>query len=255
MLGNQDTDRKVPEPVFFLATYGVDSAGDAIAAHALTMRDRIVHVYESNDTAAYAITLPPCAEAAGTFFSFTTVESLATYNVTVQDQNDSFDWVDILLTGNDESLVLYSDGRKWHIISGNVVSLEHTELVATYQVLRSDNGKTFYLNHSTEFTTTLPSIANAGPGFRVRFVIKAAPSGANYVITELGTADTDKVIVNGITELETDTGDDGVSNTGCTFINFISGSAIAGDWVEFFCDGANWYATGLTKADGGITAT
>ena len=118
-----------------------------------------------------------------------------------------------------------------------------------------DSGKVFFLNSATEFTTTLPSVADAGAGFKVKFIVKAAPDGANYVISEKAASDTDVIIVNGISELETDDGEDGVSNTGCTFINFIDGTAIAGDWVELICDGTNWYATGQTKADGGVTAT
>jgi hypothetical protein len=128
-------------------------------------------------------------------------------------------------------------------------------LTGTKAMSVSDNGKTFWLNAVTEFTTTLPAIADAGLGFRCKFIVKAAPADANYVITELGTSDTNKVITNGINELEVDTGDDGPANSGHTFVNFISNVSIAGDWVTFWCDGVNWYCTGQTKADGGITLT
>ena len=129
------------------------------------------------------------------------------------------------------------------------------DLTATATLTPGDSGKVFFLNSATEFTTTLPSVSNAGAGFNVKFIVKAAPSSANYVISEDGDNDTNVIIVNGINELETDDGEDGVSNTGCTFINFIDGVAIAGDWVELLCDGTNWYATGQTQADGGVTAT
>ena len=92
-------------------------------------------------------------------------------------------------------------------------------------------------------------------GWTVTIVVKTAPSGANYVISEKASSDTNKIIVNGISELETDDGEDGVYNAGCTFFNFIASAAVAGDWVELLCDGTNWYATGQTNADGGITAT
>ena len=129
------------------------------------------------------------------------------------------------------------------------------DLTATTSLTPSDSGKVFFLNSAAEFTTTLPSVADAGAGFNVKFIIKAAPSGANYVISEKASSDTNKIIVNGISELETDDGEDGVYNAGCTFINFIASAAVAGDWVELLCDGTNWYATGQTKADGGVTAT
>ena len=129
------------------------------------------------------------------------------------------------------------------------------DLTATTSLTPSDSGKVFFLNSAAEFTTTLPSVADAGAGFNVKFIIKAAPSGANYVISEKASSDTNKIIVNGISELETDDGEDGVYNAGCTFINFIASAAVAGDWVELLCDGTNWYATGQTNADAGITAT
>ena len=129
------------------------------------------------------------------------------------------------------------------------------DLTATTSLTPSDSGKVFFLNSAAEFTTTLPSVADAGAGFNVKFIIKAAPSGANYVISEKASSDTNKIIVNGISELETDDGEDGVYNAGCTFINFIASAAVAGDWVELLCDGTSWYATGQTNADGGITAT
>ena len=77
------------------------------------------------------------------------------------------------------------------------------------------------------------------------------------MITELGTADTNKIVVAGITELEVDTNDDGPSSTGCTFLKSISGGTLSqvGDWVEFYCDGTNWFCHGQSVKDGGWTAT
>jgi len=113
----------------------------------------------------------------------------------------------------------------------------------------------FMLNSAAEFTVTLPSIADAGAGWNCKVMVKAAPDSADYVITEKASADTDKIVANGINELETDDGEDGVYSAGCTFITFADGVAVQGDWVEVFCDGTNWYVTGQTNADGGITAT
>ncbi|MCK5682126.1 hypothetical protein KAI46_15080, partial [bacterium] len=82
--------------------------------------------------------------------------------------------------------------------------------------------------------------------------VAAAPSGAAYVVTELAASDTDKIIVNGINELEVDTADDGPYSTGCTTVSFADGVAVAGDWVTVRCDGTNYFVTGQTKADGGV---
>ena len=132
------------------------------------------------------------------------------------------------------------------------ISQRVEELTATKSLDVNDSDKIFLLNSATEFTVTLPAIADAGSGWRCKVVVKAAPSGADYVITEKAANDTNKIITNGINELEVDTADDGPSNTGHTTISFADGVAIAGDWVEIFCDGTNYYATGQTKADGGI---
>jgi len=127
------------------------------------------------------------------------------------------------------------------------------DLTAATSLTPGDSGKVFFLNSSSEFTTTLPSVADAGAGFHCKFIVKAAPSGAAYVVTEKTSADTNVIITNGINELEVDTNDDGPYNAGHTTITFADGVAVAGDWIELLCDGTNWYATGQTKADGGIT--
>jgi len=127
------------------------------------------------------------------------------------------------------------------------------DLTATKQLSPSDSGKVLFLNATTEFTTTLPSVADAGAGWNCKFIVKGAPDGADYVVTEKTADDTNVIITNGINELEVDTTNDGPSNTGHTTITFADGVAIAGDYVELICDGTNYYATGQTKADGGIT--
>ena len=133
------------------------------------------------------------------------------------------------------------------------ISQRVVELTAASTLTAADSDKIFMLNAATEFTTELPTIAEAGTGWRCKFVVKAAPSGASYVVTENISHDTDKIITNGINELEVDTSDDGPYNAGHTTITFADGVAVAGDWIELFCDGTNWYTTGQTNADGGIT--
>ena len=126
-------------------------------------------------------------------------------------------------------------------------------LAATKSLDENDTGKIFYLNSATEFTTTLPAISDAKLGWNCMFIVSAAPSGAAYVITEKTTSDTDKLIVNGINELEVDTADDGPYHAGCTTVSFADGVAVAGDWVQVRCDGTNYFITGQTNADGGVT--
>ena len=127
------------------------------------------------------------------------------------------------------------------------------DLTEATSLTPGDSGKVFFLNSTAEFEVTLPSVADAGAGFNVKFIVKSAPSGVSYTVTEKASADTDVMITNGINELEVDDGEDGPSNTGHTSLVFTQGVSIQGDWAEFLCDGTNWYVTGQTKADGGVT--
>ena len=133
--------------------------------------------------------------------------------------------------------------------------LKVKELSAASSLSETDSGSIFLLNSATEFATTLPSVADAGIGWYCKFVVKAAPSSASYTIVEKAADDTDVIICNGINELEVDTSDDGVFNAGCTTITFADGVAIKGDFIDIWCDGTNYYVSGQTKADGGVTAT
>lgn len=127
------------------------------------------------------------------------------------------------------------------------------KLAGATQLLESDSGKIFMLNSATEFATTLPAVKDAGAGWYCKIVVDAAPSGAAYTVVEKAADDTDVIIVNGINELEVDTDDDGPYNAGCTTITFADGVALQGDHIDIWCDGSNYYVSGQTKADGGIS--
>ena len=99
---------------------------------------------------------------------------------------------------------------------------------------------------------TLPSVADAGKGWWVRFVIGTNCSSNTIVITEKTSADTD-VLIGGINELEVDTSDDGPSTTGATTITIANALDTVGDFVEFICDGSKFYFHGQTKLDGCMT--
>lgn len=126
-------------------------------------------------------------------------------------------------------------------------------LTAARILSEADAGKTFYLNLATGFTITLPRMLDTGSSFPLKFVVKTAPASGTYVITENTQFDTNTVIVNGISELDVDTGNNGPYSTGCTTITFADGVAVAGDWILLNRDGTKWYCTGQTNADGGIT--
>lgn len=62
-----------------------------------------------------------------------------------------------------------------------VVYKESTEVVAATNVITAaESGKTFFLNHATEFTSTLPAPA---AGLYYKFFIANNPEAADFVIT------------------------------------------------------------------------
>ena len=126
-------------------------------------------------------------------------------------------------------------------------------LAAATTLIADHNGMTFGLALVGGFTVTLPSAADAGAGWRVKFVVTVAPTTA-YIITEK-TADDTNVLIAGINELAVTTGNDGPYVAGFTLVTFVANTAVVGDFVELFCDGTNFYGNGQTNADGGITLT
>ena len=125
------------------------------------------------------------------------------------------------------------------------------ELAAAYQLLETDSEKIFMLNLAGGFTATLPAIADAGAGWRCKFVVKTAPTTA-YIISEKAADDTDVVIVRGMVSIAATAG---VESGGCTAINLVANQAVAGDWIDIVCDGTNFYANGLTSVAAGATVT
>ena len=73
----------------------------------LTPRDHIINVVDD-----VTVTLPPVGDCAGLIFSIT-----AEGSVEIEDQDDSIGWDDITLA-EDDSLLLWCDGRKFWTLSG-----------------------------------------------------------------------------------------------------------------------------------------
>jgi hypothetical protein len=123
-----------------------------------------------------------------------------------------------------------------------------TEVVtATNIIAAGETGRTFFLNSATEFVSTLPAVA---AGLRFRFIVTAAPSGASYTIVTNGSAN----IIKGHV-LTSATGAADTETAGGDTISFVDGAAVAGDMVEVFCDGTNWFASCKCAAATGITIT
>jgi hypothetical protein len=123
---------------------------------------------------------------------------------------------------------------------------------ATQTLAVTDLNKVHYLNSATEFATTLPTAA-AAAGCWVKFIVKAAPSGASYTVV---TASSENTIKGHVVSSDLDAAGDGdTETTGADTITFVDSKAVAGDLVILESDGAVWYAHGACKAFDAITYT
>jgi len=125
-----------------------------------------------------------------------------------------------------------------------------TEVVtATDVISAAESGTTFFLNSATEFVSTLPAPA---AGLRYRWIVSAAPSGASYTIVTNSSSN----IIKGNIVCSQDAGGTADSETsGGDTISLVDGKAVAGDMVEVYCDGTNWFAYGTSKVFDAITIT
>ncbi len=126
------------------------------------------------------------------------------------------------------------------------------ESVITTNVLTvADNGKIFFLNLAAGFTSTLPALSTVSAGWTCRFIVKTNPTTA-YIIAS-NAAETDKMVINFIHELDVAAAQDGTYSAAADTLDFVANTALIGDWIEVETDGTSWFINGCTADDGGIT--
>ncbi len=131
------------------------------------------------------------------------------------------------------------------------VVVDATEVVAATNVITAaESGKTFFLNSATEFVSTLPAPA---AGLNYRFIVSAAPVGASYTIVTNSSAN---IIKGQVYTLDVNSGTDpDFETSGGDTISLVDAKAVAGDMVEVFCDGTNWFARCFCSVFDAITIT
>lgn len=130
---------------------------------------------------------------------------------------------------------------------GTLLYKDLTEVVTgTNIITAAESGSVFFLDSATEFVSTLPAVA---AGLHFTFIVKTAPSGASYTIV----TDSSANIIKG--QAVNAAGAAGDTGTSDDTINFIDGQAVAGDRVDVWCDGTNWFAYGTCAVAAGITFT
>ena len=129
-------------------------------------------------------------------------------------------------------------------LGGSNAGIKELTAVSTLQI--ADSGKVFMLNSATEFATTLPAPSNKG--WEGTFMVKAAPSGANYTIV------TPSGAILGSVPAGAAAGGADTSDGSDTIITFVDGSSVVGDYIKIVSDGTNYYIIGgLGKVAAGIT--
>lgn len=110
-------------------------------------------------------------------------------------------------------------------------------------LIGADSGKVFMLNAAGGGDITLPSLKS---GANFKFIIGATAPTTAWTVTSSETANINGVIAvdSGVIPAE----DEDV-------ITFVANTSTTGDFVEFECDGSNWYVSGIGDASGSITAT
>ena len=138
-------------------------------------------------------------------------------------------------------------------MSGTLISITNDELrqVLETQVISSaitlsaaDSGKQFSLNAAAGAQITLPAVATSA-GLNFRFTVQALFATTAWTILAASSVIQGGVIVNSVNVLGAN------ENT----ITFVASADTIGDFVQLYCDGVNWYVSGVGATAGAITLT
>lgn len=108
---------RVPQTEQHIAKEGASLVTYITAAATLELWQNVVEF--TAPSASFAVTLPNVALAAGKFFSFHLVTA-GGKAITLQDQNESVDWTDKTIDANADGILLFSDGRKWWVVTNDI---------------------------------------------------------------------------------------------------------------------------------------
>ena len=92
---------------------------EAITASATLEVYEQLAICDSTD-GAMTLTLPPVGEAKGKFYSI--IFETDNGDLTVADQDDSYDWDDLTMTAAVDGALLFSDGMKWWVVVNDIGS-------------------------------------------------------------------------------------------------------------------------------------
>jgi hypothetical protein len=132
------------------------------------------------------------------------------------------------------------------VVNGAVGTVAVQSPTTTFAITAAMSGSVIYLNSTTAFVSTLPAPA---AGLHYTVILKGVPaSGAHTVVT----ATSANIIIGNQNSVAGDQGDSGTADD---TISFVTGQTVAGDKVELWSDGTNWFAYAISKVAAGITFT
>jgi hypothetical protein len=142
-------------------------------------------------------------------------------------------------------LKMFEDGE-WYEVgrSRNTSSTSNYEAVTgANSIFEGENGKTFFLDSTTGFASTLPAPAL---GLHYTFIVKTVPtSGSHTIVTTSSANILDGTLLDIVGEL--------VYAADQDVITFVASTCVSGDKVEVVSDGTSWHYEAVSGANGGIT--
>ena len=140
----------------------------------------------------------------------------------------------------------------WHIGEPERIDVATELLAGTNSVTAAQNGKVFFLNHATEFATTLPA---PFAGAHYTFIVTAAPASASYTVVTEGGCQILAGHVLAVDQAGADTGTDVETAATGTTITFVDSLSVVGDRADLWSDGTSWFASCFAGHPQGITIT
>ena len=119
--------------------------------------------------------------------------------------------------------------------------------VAAYAVTPADHGSVIRMTGTLADSVTLPPVA-ASSGFQLKCVLSAAGAGTVTPINSNGAEGAN--IIGEVEALAVAP----IVTAGCTHVNWTS-TGVLSDFVNFTCNGTNWFVSGRTAAAAGISFT
>ena len=122
-------------------------------------------------------------------------------------------------------------------------------LTAAITLTPGDSGKLFTLDQDGTFDITLPTAENAGIGWNAKFIVTDIGSGTVKVVPD----SSEDTLIGMICSAAGSEASAMSAESGVDELIWVGGSAGPGDWAELFCDGSNFYGSGMIHDSDGIT--